>query len=163
MLLLMVHDLRSATRYRINKSATVEPTSGFIIGAPYSPLARDTALLNMKGTADVLLLQMHNSGYLVHYASPMLASRLYIGGPTEDDPMFGIYRTLSELAHVNVRVATFKTFFATRDHFFVYGTSTTAADPNPTCGNCEQEFLDAGYTLRSVQKDLDGVLYEYSK
>ena len=63
--------------------------------------------------------------------------------------------------HVSLRTTTFAPFLASHDRFFVYAKSPGVSSAE--CGDCVQEFLNAGFTLKSARRDTSGVLYEYEK
>ena len=162
--LALVYDTQIVVRYRLQHTtlAVTEPTSGFTIGSPEAPLARDAALLTLHGDDDVLVLQQLNDMYLFQYAPPNLTAHLYLGALTSDDPTMTAYQRVAEWARVTVQTTTFAPFLASHPHFYAYGSIREDA-ALPPCGNCIQYFLNAGYRLKSVQRDADGLLFEYGK
>jgi hypothetical protein len=106
--------------------------------------------------------QEHVYLYLYYYASPELRSRLYLGLPNPNDSTLGAYRLSSLWFHLDdLRATSFSSFFATRRDFYVY--SPIDGVQNGTCEDCLQQFLDAGYTLRAVDRDTDHLLEYFSK
>jgi len=81
--------------------------------------------------------------------------------PASSNLFLGEYHRLAALAKVDLKAMTFAEFFRTHDKFFAYGHSSTTSSEE--CKECIGEFLSAGYTLKSVRRDTDGVLYEYQK
>lgn len=97
----------------------------------------------------------------VQYAPPNIAPHLFFGALSPTNIFLGEYQRLAALTHVNLKATTFRRFLATHRRFLVYGNVREAG--NAECGDCVQQFLSAGYTLKSAHRDTDGVLYEYSK
>jgi hypothetical protein len=164
MFVLMVADLGRSVYFKINNKdyGLTVPSTDFRFGpSPQNPLGRNEMLLGPTGNEDILVLQDIEYFYLFQYAPPTVAPRLYFATPSSANLFLGEYRRLASMAHVNLKATTFAPFFASHDGFFVYakspGTSSTE------CGDCVQEFLDAGYRLKSARRDTSGVLYEYER
>ena len=160
----LLYDTQAVVRARMHHTTLgiTEPASGFVIGSPDAPLARDSALLTLQGQEDVLVLQQLNEMYLFHYAPAALIPHLYLGALTADDPTLTAYERVADGAHIAVQTTTFAPFLARHTHFYAYG-SLREDSALPPCGNCIQHFMDAGYKLLSVQRDADGILFEYAK
>ena len=111
---------------------------------------------------DILVTEEHNFLYLYYYAPPALRSRLFLGLPDLDDASVQGYKREARLAHLSdLRATTFSDFFANHHDFYVY--SPIDATLNGNCEDCLQQFLAAGYTLRSVDRDTDNLLEHFSK
>lgn len=130
---------------------------------PHQPLLRDAAVLRAPGSQDILVTDEHTYLYLYYYAPPALRDRLILGVPDAQDPELDAYHREARLARLDdLRATSFADFFAHHRDFYVYSPlnptlSTTA------CRDCLQQFLDAGYTLRSVDRDSDNLLEHFSK
>lgn len=160
----LLYDTQNVIRHHLHHATlgATEPTSGFVIGSPDAPLARNAALLALRDHEDVLVLQQLAEMYLYEYAPPDLKTHLYLAAPTADDPMLTVYDRVATWAHVGLRTTSFDPFLAKHSHFYVYG-STREDSVLPSCGNCVQYFITAGYRLESVQRDPDGLLFKYAK
>jgi hypothetical protein len=164
MFLLMLGDLGIALYHRARHSGygLVEPSSKFKFSpSPEVPLDRDSALLDVKSNDDILVLEEPNYLYLFRYAPSRLVPHLYYGAPTTQDEFFIAYTRLAKWVHLDLQATTFEPFLARHNRFFAY----SSADGTfvPECGSCTQTFLNAGYTLKSVRRDADNILYEYEK
>ncbi len=142
----------------------IEPASRFPFPPnPHQPLQRDAALLRNQGTQDILVTEVHTYLYLYYYAPADLRSRLYLGVPASNDNTLVDYRRDNHWMRLNnLRATSFADFFANHRDFYAYSPF------NPTlsataCGDCLGEFLAAGYTLRSVDRDNDNLLEHFSK
>ena len=164
LVLALLYDTQAVVRHRMQHTTlgVTEPASGFVIGSPDAPLARDSALFTLPKREDVLVLQQLNEMYLFQYSPANLVPHLYLGALTADDPTLTAYERVATWAHVAVQTTTFKPFLATHSHFYAYG-SLREDSALPPCGNCIQYFLTSGYKLLSVQRDADGLLFEYGK
>jgi hypothetical protein len=163
MLVLLVGDLGKSVYFRIeNKDFALSGSS------PQNPLGRNETLLGPTGDGptgneDILVLQNIEYFYLFQYAPPTVARRLYFATPSPSNLFLGEYRRLARLAHVDLRTTTFAPFFATHDKLLVYVYAKYPGVSSVECGDCVQEFLNAGYTLKSARRDSSGVLYQYEK
>lgn len=169
MLFLMVGDLGRSVYFRIeNKDYGLSgPSTDFRFGpSPDNPLGRNETLLGPTGNGpagneDILVLQDIEYFYLYQYAPPAVSRRLLFATPSAANLFLGEYRRLAALADVSLRTTTFAPFLASHDRFFVYAKSPGVSSAE--CGDCVQEFLNAGFTLKSARRDTSGVLYEYQK
>ena len=141
----------------------IEPASLFPFPSnPHQPLLRDAALLHNHDPQDILVTEEHTYLYLYFYAPPELRSRLYLGLPDPKDSALPAYRREAMWLHLDdLHAISFPAFFATRRDFYVY--SPIDGVQNGTCQDCLQQFLNAGYTLRSVDHDTDHLLEHFSK
>jgi hypothetical protein len=138
------------------------PSTDFRFGpSPHDPLARHQALLGPTANEAILILSDIDYFYFFQYAPPEISRRLFFATPSSANLVLGEYHRLATLAKVDLKATTFAEFLRTHDKFFAYGHSSTTI--TEACGDCIQEFLSAGYTLKSVRRDTDGVLYEYQK
>jgi hypothetical protein len=130
---------------------------------PHQPLLRDAAVLRAPGSQDILVTDEHTYLYLYYYAPSALRARLLLGIPDAHDPELSSYRREALWARLDdLRATSFADFFAHHRDFYVY------SPLNPTlsataCKDCLEQFLDAGYTLRSVDRDSDNLLEHFSK
>ena len=130
---------------------------------PHQPLLRDAAVLRAPGSQDILVTDEHTYLYLYYYAPPALRARLILGVPDAQNPELRAYRREALLARLDdLRATSFADFFTHHHDFYVY------SPLNPTlsataCKDCLEQFLDAGYTLRSVERDSDNLLEHFSK
>jgi Dolichyl-phosphate-mannose-protein mannosyltransferase len=169
MLFLMVGDLGRSVYFRIeNKDYGLSgPSTDFRFGpSPQDPLGRNETLLGPKGNGptgnqDILVLQDIEYFYLFQYAPPAVSRRFFFATPSSSNLFLGEYQRLARLAHVNLKATTFAPFLASHEQFFVYAKSPGVSSVE--CGDCVQEFLDAGYRLKSARRDTSGVLYQYEK
>jgi hypothetical protein len=163
MLVLLVGDLGKSIYFRIeNKDFALSGSS------PQNPLGRNETLLGPTGDGpagdeDILVLQNIEYFYLFQYAPPTIARRLYFATPSPSNLFLGEYQRLARLAHVDLKTTTFAPFFASHDKLLVYVYAKYPGVSSVECGDCVQEFLDAGYKLKSERRDTSGVLYEYEK
>jgi hypothetical protein len=141
----------------------IEPASLFPFPSnPHQPLLRDAALLRNHDPQDILVTEEHTYLYLYFYAPPELRNRLYLGVPDPKDSGPPAYKREALWLHLDdLRAISFPEFFATRRDFYVY--SPIDGVQNGTCQDCLQQFLDAGYTLHSVDRDTDHLLEHFSK
>ncbi len=140
----------------------IEPASHFRFSAnPSRPLDRDAALRMDRSNRDVLVIEEHNYLYLFFYAPDAIRRRLVFGAPDAENFALVSDRRLAKWAKVDLHTASYREFFATHSDFLVY--SSNKGTFNGGCGDCIQPFLDAGYTLRSVEEDADGLLEHFSK
>ncbi len=162
MFVLMLGDFGLLIRhYVVGAPSITEPTSKFVFTYPrQNPLTRDEALLAPHPPLDILVVEDINYLYLVRYASPELAAHLYFGTPMADDFFLTGFERLAKWAHVDLHLTTFGPFLATHDRFLVYGKIDGTL---MSCEPCTDLFLKAGYTLVSVHRDTDNLLYEYRK
>lgn len=163
MLVLIVGDIcLGVYAHRGGDLVQIEPVSHFRFSAsPSRPLERDAALRLDKSNLDVLVIEEHNYLYLFFYAPEEIRRRLTFGAPDPEDFTLVSDRRLAKWAKLNLRTASYKEFLATHDDFLVYASRNGAY--NGGCGDCIQPFLDAGYTLRSVQSDSDSLLEHFVK
>jgi 4-amino-4-deoxy-L-arabinose transferase-like glycosyltransferase len=164
MLFLMVGDPATMIFHRMRRSdvTLTEPSSKFEFPVtPADPLSRDKALLTVDPQQDVLVLEEPSYLYFFTYAPAALVPHLYFGVPETRDPFFRGYGRLAKWAHIDLKLTTFEPFFASHKHLFVYA-NADATEGN-VCGTCTQQILNAGYTLKSVRRDIDGLLYEYQR
>jgi Dolichyl-phosphate-mannose-protein mannosyltransferase len=164
MLLLLVGDLGRSVYLRIKGKdyGLSGPSTDFHFGPSLeNPLGRNETLLGPTGDEAILILQDINYFYLYQYAPPSVAGRLFFATPSPSNLFLNEYRRLARSAHVNLKTTTFAPFLATHDRFFVYANFPGISSAE--CGDCVQEFLNAGYTLKSARRDIGGVLYEYEK
>jgi hypothetical protein len=165
MLFLLTADTAIAAycRWRHADLDQVEPASRFAFPPdPHQPLRRDAALLSNHGSDDILVTEEHTYLYLYYYASPALRARLFFGVPDPNDASLLSYQREARWTHLNdLRATSFADFFAKHREFYVY--SPIDATLNGTCEDCLQQFLAAGYTLRSVDRDTDNLLEYFSK
>jgi hypothetical protein len=162
MLLLLLADLGLAVRASRGADLfQIEPASHFRFGAsPERPLERDAALRLDQSQLDVLVAEDHNFLYLFYYAPEQVRRRLVFAAPDQRDFFLASYRILQHSANLNLRTATYTEFFATHSEFLLYAPVTGIFSG---CPDCLQPILDAGYTLRSVQRDADSLLEHFSK
>jgi Dolichyl-phosphate-mannose-protein mannosyltransferase len=141
----------------------VEPASGIIFPtSPNQPLQRNAALLRNHDTEDILVTDDHTYFYLLYYAPQAIRDRLYLGFPDPKSPSLRNYRDERDWGHIpGLHPTSFPAFFATHREFYMYSPLNT--EYGPVCHDCLQEFLDAGYTLRSVDRDTDNLLEHFSK
>ncbi len=141
----------------------IEPASGIIFPtSPSQPLQRNTALLRNYDTKDILVTDDHTYLYLLYYAPQAIRDRLYLGFPDPKSASLMDYRIERDWGHIaGLRPTSFPDFFANHRDFYVY--NPLNAEYGPVCHDCLQQFLDAGYTLRSVDHDLDNALEYFSK
>jgi hypothetical protein len=141
----------------------IEPASLFPFPPdPHQPLRRDAALLGNLEPLDILVTEEHTYLYLYYYASPALRPRLYLGYPDSRDPALPAYRSEARWTHLSdLRATSFADFFAHHSDFYVYTPINGAHAAG--CQDCLEQFLVAGYTLRSVDKDTDNQLEHFSK
>ena len=142
----------------------MEPASRFAFPPdPHHPLLRDDALLRNHGSQDILVTEEHTYLYLYYYAPPALRSRLFMGIPDDDAAGVLGYQREARWARLNdLRATTFADFLANHRDFYVY----SPLDPTlsaTACKDCLEQFLKAGYTLRSVDRDSDNLLEHFSK
>lgn len=163
MLILMAGDMVLAIRAQRGADLMqMEPASHFKFSAsPARPLERDVALRLDRSNLDVLVTEEHNYLSLFFYAPEELRRRLVFGAPEPEDFVFISYRKLAMWANLDLHTATYGEFFRTHNDFLVYASNTGAF--NGGCGDCLQPFLDAGYTLCSVQRDADSLLEHFTK
>jgi hypothetical protein len=143
----------------------VEPSSRIVFDpSPAAPLLRNPALLGDTTTLDILVTDEPGYIYLYYYAPPQIRKRLVFGAPRNDafdSQALDNYRRLAHWANIDLRLVTYDEFFVTHSDFLVYSPNNTAFRSG--CSNCTQEFLNAGYTLRSVKEDPDNLLEHFSK
>jgi hypothetical protein len=143
----------------------VEPSSHiFFEPSPAAPLLRNPALLRDTTNLDILVVDEPGYLYFYYYAPPQLRKRLVFGAPRNDAfDMRSLdgYQRLAHWAHVDLRLTTYDAFFATHNDFLVYSTNNVGFRTG--CTDCTQEFLKAGYTLRSVEEDPYNLLEHFSK
>ncbi len=141
----------------------IEPASLFPFPPdPHRPLMRDAALLENRGAKDILVTHEHTYLYLYFYASPELRRHLYLGYPDPNDPSLAAYQRESQWMRLgDLRARTFADFFATHNDFYAYAPINGVR--NGTCEDCLEQFLQAGYTLRSVDRDTDNLLEHFSR
>jgi hypothetical protein len=165
MLFLLTSDLAIAEYCRWHHADLdqVEPASLFHFPLDSrQPLSRDAALLNNHFTHDILVPEPHLFLYLYYYASPELRQRLYLGILTTTDFSLAAYRQGAHWAQLDdTRFVSFDQFFATHSDFFLY--NPVNGNQNGACYDCLQPILNAGYTLRSVDRDTDNLLEHFSK
>jgi hypothetical protein len=142
----------------------MEPASRFAFPPdPHQPLRRDEALLRNHDSQDILVTEEHTYLYLYYYAPPALRARLFLGIPDADAAEVLGYQREARWARLNdIRPTTFADFFANHRDFYVY----SPLDPTVSataCKDCLEQFLKAGYTLRSVDRDSDNLLEHFSK
>jgi hypothetical protein len=143
----------------------VEPSSHiFFEHSPAAPLYSNASLLRDTTNLDILVRDEAGFLYLYYYAPPGIRKRLVFGAPRNDRFDMGVldgYQRLAHWAHVDLRLTTYDAFFATHNDFLVYSTNNVGFRTG--CSNCTQEFLKAGYTLRSVEEDPFDQLEHFSK
>jgi hypothetical protein len=143
----------------------IEPSSHIIFEpSPAAPLLRNPALLRDTTNLDILVADEPGFLYFYYYAPPQIRKRLVFGAPRNDAfEMRSLdgYQRLAQWAHVDLRLTTYDAFFATHNDFLVYSTNNVGFRTG--CSNCTQEFLKAGYTLRSVEEDPYNLLEHFSK
>lgn len=140
----------------------VEPASRYIFSPNTSvPLFRNWALLQDTSKLDILVTEELQYFYLFNYAPPDIRRRLIFGASTASDFPLTTYRLLNRWADCHFQTATYTEFFATHKDFLVYGSSNGLY--NGQCLDCLQQFLDAGYTPRSVNRDADMLLEHFSR
>lgn len=165
MLFLLMADaaIASYCRWHPADLDQIEPASGIIFPtSPKQPLQRNAALLRNHDTKDILVTEDHTYFYLVYYAPQAIRDRLYLGFPDPNSASLMNYRQERDWGHFSgLRPISFPDFFATHRDFYVY--TPLDAEYGPVCHDCLQQFLDAGYTLRSVDRDTDNVLEHFSK
>jgi hypothetical protein len=165
MLFLLMADTAIAAycRWRPADLDQVEPASGIIFPtSPNQPLQRDTALLRNHDTKDILVTDDHTYFYLLYYAPQAIRDRLYLGFPDPKSPSLVNYQNERDWGHIpGLHPTSFPAFFASRREFYLY--SPLDIHYGPVCHDCLQESLDAGYTLRSVDRDTDNLLERLSK
>ncbi len=164
MLLLLLGDFGMAVRHLVlhRDFDLIEPSSHFLFSLDTSkPMLRSQALLDAPRDEDILVFREPSYLYFYRYAPSALLSRLYDGGLKDNDVFLNGYRRLATWAHLDLKTTALVPFLATHKRFLVYG---SAEGPlMQECGDCIQTFLNAGYTLQSVTRDEDGVLYQYTK
>ncbi|HEX6495891.1 MAG TPA: glycosyltransferase family 39 protein [Acidobacteriaceae bacterium] len=143
----------------------IEPSSHIIFDpSPAAPLLRNAALLRDTSNLDILVRDEPGFLYLYYYAPPQIRKRLVFGAPRNDAfDMRSLdgYQRLARWAHVDLRLVTYDEFFATHDDFLVYTPNNVGFGTG--CSNCTEKFLNAGYTLRSVEEDPYNLLEHFSK
>ena len=163
MLLLISGDLAwvAYNVVRGNRDNLVEPSSKLDFPtAPGRVMEYDETLLNMQSDLPILDINEIKYIYLFRYAPPSIVQRLYFGAPTPSDACLRGYRALANWAHVDLRTTDFASFFATHDHFYVYGRGDERLS---SCGSCTDVFLRAGYKLIGETRGSEEILYEYSR
>lgn len=141
----------------------IEPASLFHFPPnPRQPLFRNAALLNNHGAQDILITDDHLFLYLLYYAPTELRARLYLGIPPASAFHLSGYRKAAHLEHLDAsRFVGFNQFLASHTDFYLY--NAVNGDRSPACFDCIQPILDAGFTLRSVDRDMDDLLEHYSR
>lgn len=163
MVLLLAGDSALAARARLVGSDIVqaEPVSKFpFTASPSRPLERNYAFRDDTSQLDILVTDERNNLYLFYYAPEATRRRIVFASPKADSFMLTTFRLLDQWANLNVRTASYPQFFATHKEFLVYASDSGS---NGSCRDCLQEFLDAGYTLRSVRHDADNLLERFSR
>jgi hypothetical protein len=136
----------------------VEPSSHIaFVPNPAQPFMRNASLLEDHSQRDILVTGHPDYLFFQYYASPELRRRLTYAAPEPSEMFLRNYQQLSRLTGADLRETTFDDWFATHRDFLVY------ASHNQDCHDCTEKFLAAGYTLRSVQSDIDGDLEYFSK
>ncbi len=162
LLVLFAADVGMALRHLINHSdfALVEPTSKLAFSSDVNrPMLRHEALVHLENDRDILVLHQLDYIYLVHYAPPSVASRLYDGAIDNNDIILNAYRLLAEWARVDLKTSTLDAFLKSHQQFLIYGSNDGQFQPQ--CGDCVDTIQKAGFHLISEQRDQDGVLYSY--
>ena len=163
MFLMLLASTVISVRYHRRHSdlAQVEPSSHFAFSSsPAVPLEHNSHLLRDTSSRDILVTAEPVFLYLHYYAPPELRRRLVFGAPEPNGMFLRSYRRLVATG-IDLRTATFSEFFATHDDFLTYGSSDGLL--NGTCLDCTEDFLKAGYVLRSVDQDDHNVLRHFSR
>lgn len=105
---------------------------------------------------DIMVLPSLEYLYLFRYATPSVGSHLYYGAPANDVNLGG-FEKLAKWAHIGLKTTMFGPFLATHDRFLVYRSAR-----NPQV-EAFQAIADAGFRMKSVRSDVDGIMYEYVK
>ena len=136
----------------------VEPSSHMaFVPDPAKPFMRNASLLQDRSRLAILVTGHADYLFFQYYASPELRRRLTYAASEPSEMFLRNYQQLSRFTGADLRETTFDDWFATHRNFLVYASHTQ------DCRDCTERFLAAGYTLRSVQPDIDGDLEYFSK
>jgi hypothetical protein len=165
MLFLLVGDIGIAAycRWRHADLDQIEPASRLHFSLDSRrPFLRDEALLRNHDSQPILVPNEHTYLYIYYYASPALRARLYLGVHKSSAFSVADFQEGKHWLRLNdLRAADLTNFLDTHRDFFVY--SALNGNDNGTCYDCLQPILDAGFTLRSVDRDQDNLLEHFSK
>jgi hypothetical protein len=136
----------------------VEPSSHIVfVPDPAKPFMRNASLLQDRSPLDILVTGHPQYLFLQYYASPELRRRLIFAAPNSNEMFLHNYQQLSHFIPGGLQATTLDDFFTTHRDFLLYQSK------EEICEACTEEILAAGFTLRSVQPDIDGELQHFSK
>ncbi len=162
-ILLMLGDLGMAFRHARpgGNFGLREPVSKFAFAThPERPMELHPLLTAANvGDEDVLVLEQLDYIYFFRYAPPAVVPHLYFAAPSADEIFIGAYQRLGKWARLDMKTTLYAPFFKTHDKFLVYSTETLP----PGCHDCIEDFMDAGYRLKSVRRAGDDALFEYER
>ena len=139
----------------------IEPSSHIaFVSNPAKPLARNAALLRDTTQLDILVTNEPDYLYLQYYAPPSIRKRLVFGSPPISAFLKG-YQSLAHWGSTDFRIASFDEFFARTT--ISWSTARRMRDTSALVLDCLEQFVEAGYTLRSVDPDADNLLEHFSK
>jgi hypothetical protein len=146
-------------RWRHGDIDQVEPSSHIVfVPDPAKPFMRNASLLQDRSQLDILVTGHPDYLYIQYYASPELRRRLYFAAPDTNEMFLHSYQQLSHVIGAGLQTTTLDdSFFTTHPDFLVYQSNAGI------CEACTEKILAAGFTLRSVQPDIDGELQHFSK
>lgn len=140
----------------------VEPASQIVFSSDRTqPLSRNWSLLFDKTGLDIYVSDAAQYYYLFQYAPAEIRKRLIFGSPANNEFTLATFRLLNQWAQCRFHTATYPEFFATHKEFLLYRASVGIYQGS--CPDCAQHMIDAGYVLRSVQHDTDGVLERFER
>lgn len=164
MLFLLVGDIGIAAycRWRHADLDQIEPASKLHFSPdPHRPFFRDDALLRNHDPQPILVPNEHTYLYIYYYA-PALRDRLYLGVHKSSAFSLAAFQEGKKWLRLNdLHAVGLNDFLATHRDFFIY--SALDGNENGPCYDCLQPILDAGFALRSVDRDSDNLLEHFSK
>jgi hypothetical protein len=133
----------------------MEPSTGLNLNTDLNnPLRRYSSLGKSTGGLDIAVVSSLEYIYLFRYAPPVLANALHYVA-TVHDVNLGGYRRLMKETHVPLKIDVLPEFLKNHNSFMVYAPLENAALISP--------FVDAGYDLKAIQTDSQGVLFKCDK
>lgn len=134
------------------------PSNLIIFGPnPAQPFLRNDSLLHDTSQLDILVDGHPDYLFFQYYASPALRHRLIYAAPDPSEEFLAGYRLLSHWTGTGLQTTTFADYFVTHHDFLLYEAN------RDDCPACMQAILAAGYSLRSIRRDVDGKLEHFSK
>jgi hypothetical protein len=124
---------------------------------PRDPFSRNASLVKDRSNLDILIVGHPDYLFFQYYASPELRRRLIYAAPDEKELFLLGYRVLSHWTGAGLQTTSFDEYFAKHRDFLLYEAS------RDDCPTCAETILSDGFTLRSIQRDLDGRLEHFSK